>query len=276
MFLFFGYRIRETPSVWGGPLITALDVGHGFDEDAIAKSKQPPLQSPVGVDGSNRVDNDGMLRIVKKEGFLFDCVDLCIEEGSKNCILGHSGCGKTTLLKLLSKQLSPPVEGKIHHASGVRVAYFDAEVIEEMIGSTSTSTSTTPLQFLTDRFPTKSEQDIRGQLTNFGLSPKIQAKSPIGFLSGGEKARFVLATIMFDDPPVLCMDNPTCHLDVESVQALSYGLRHWNGTLVMVCHDASFIRSLGDDVKCAVLIPEEGKLRRVEGGIDAYLRSFQY
>jgi ATP-binding cassette subfamily F protein 3 len=216
-------------------------------------------------------EEDAEFRIVKKDGFLFDCVDFCVEEGSRNCVLGPAASGKSTLMKVFAKRISP-VEGKVHHASGVRVGYFDAEIVEDVIASVSSTT--TALQFLTQQYTQKTEQDLRGHLTAFGLSPTTQAKTPICYLSGGEKCRFVLATIMMDDPPVLCLDDPTSHLDVESVQAFIYGLRQWNGTLVMVSQDANFLRSL-ENVKCVVLMPDEGKLRRIDGGMDAYLKSFQ-
>ena len=111
-------------------------------------------------------------------------------------------------------------------------------------------------------------------MTSFGLSPTAQSKTPVCHLSGGEQCRFVLATIMVEIPPVLCLDDPTCHLDVESVQALVYGLRQWNGTLILVSQDANFLRSL-ENVKCVVIMPHEGKIRRIDGGMDVYLKSFR-
>lgn len=253
------FEFRKTTCTWNEPLITALEIGHGFDEDA--------MRANTEISG----ENDGEFRIVKKAGYLFDCVDLCIEEGSRNCILGPTASGKSTLLQILAKQKSP-VEGTVYHASGVRVGYFDLQRVSRIISSMDEST--TALQYLTAQYPKKTEQDLRGQLTAFGLSPINQAKTSVCHLSSGEKCRFVLAAIMMDDPPILCLDDPTSHLDVGSVQALIYGLRQWNGTLVMVSQDANFLRSL-EDVKCVVIMPEEGKVRRLEGGIDAYLKSFR-
>lgn len=123
-----------------------------------------------------------------------------------------------------------------------------------------------------ERFPEKTEKDIRGELTAFGLSPK-QASTNVKFLSGGERSRLCLASLMLNDPQVLIMDEPTSHLDVESVEALIYGLKKWNGTLVMVSHDANFLRSLGGN--CFVIVKDEGKLRRIPDGIDSYLKTFR-
>jgi ATPase subunit of ABC transporter with duplicated ATPase domains len=260
----FPYRFPKITCTWGEPLITLLDVGHGFDLKA-SSSKDEPEQSNDAV-----VDIGNELKIVKKNGFLFDCVDVCIEEGSKNCILGPMASGKSSLLKILAKRLDP-VEGSVHHAAGIRVGYFDPDVVDAIISSVSSST--TALDYLRAQYPSKTEQDLRSHLKAFGVSSTIQEKTPICYLSGGEKFRFVLASIMMEVPPILIMDNPTSNLDVDSVQAMIYGLRQWNGTLVMVSQDFHFLRNL--DVKCAVITPEEGKLRRVEGGIDSYLKFFK-
>ena len=130
----------------------------------------------------------------------------------------------------------------------------------------------TPLSLLTELYPSKTEQDLRGELTNFGLSPQ-QALTNIRFLSGGERSRLCLAVLMLKEPQVLILDEPTSHLDVESVEALIYGLKKWSGTLIMVSHDANLIRSLGGD--CYVIMEEEGKLRRIHGGVDSYLKAFE-
>lgn len=232
-----------------------MDVGHGYE-----------------VNDTNTLEEEATTTssIVKKPGFLFDCVDLCIDEGSVNCILGANGNGKSTLLRLLAKK-EQPLEGKVHHAHGVNVACFDQHAVDDLIYGHSDN-MTTALSLLTERFPKKSEQDIRGELTAFGLSPK-QASTKVQFLSGGERCRLCLASLMLSDPHVLIMDEPTSHLDVESVEALVYGLKQWNGTLVMVSHDANFIRSLGGN--CYVIMKEEGKIRRVPDGIDSYLKTFR-
>jgi ATPase subunit of ABC transporter with duplicated ATPase domains len=213
-------------------------------------------------------------KIQKRDGYLFDCVDICIEEGSLNCILGQS-ISTSSLLQILAKQLAP-VEGTVQHASGMNVGYCDLQFINKLVftaGQTMTA-----LEFLMQQYPQKSENEIRGHLTGLGLSPTCHGKTPLRYLSGGETFRFALARIMMDDPPILFLDHPTSSLDVESVQALSHGLRQWNGTVVMCSLDASFLRSL-DDMNYYVLVPEEGKLRRIvqDGGvfgIDTYLKTF--
>lgn len=254
----YNRSFRNTSSTWGVPLIMAMDVGHGYGVDATSFTEK--IEE---VDSSRS-------GIVKKPGFLFDCVDLCIDEGSVTCVLGANGIGKSTLLRLLAKK-ETPLEGKIHHAHNVNIGYFDQHAVDYLIDVHSDKTMTA-LSLLKESFPTKTEQDIRGQLTAFGLSPK-QTATNVQFLSGGERSRLCLATLMLNDPQVLIMDEVTSHLDVESVEALVYGLKRWNGTVIMVSHDANFIRSLGGT--CYVIMKEEGKIRRIPDGIDSYLKTFR-
>jgi len=259
------FVLPKVNSRWGEPLITAFDVGYGI-EDEIAKAKSMTPQP----------DNTEFT-IVKRDGFLFDCVDLCVEEGSRNCILGP-GVSTSYLIRILAKRLAP-VEGTVHHSSGLGIGYCDFREISETFSGADRAI--TALELLCGLYPKKDEKEIRGHLTAFGLSPTGQTKTPLACLSGGESFRFAFAKIMLDNPPVLCLEHPTSHLDVESVQALAHGLRQWNGTLIMVCHDASFLRSL-ENVRCVVVVPEEGKVRRIIDddrggmqGMDAYLKTLQ-
>ena len=219
--------------------------------------------------------------IVKRPGYLFDCVDLCVEEGSVYCLLGPA-LHTVSLLKLLAKKQNvKPTEGTVHHASGLTIGYYGQNNAEEPDGfggmNTTRPIENTVLEVLLELFPAQNEQTIRGHLTSFGLSPTSQAKTPLACLSGGEYFRFQLAKMMLTKPHVICLEHPTSQLDVESVEALSYGVRHWNGTVILICQDANFLRSL-HTVNMYVIIPEEGKVRRIvdDGtmkGMDSYLQS---
>jgi ATP-binding cassette subfamily F protein 3 len=262
------FVFRNTTCTWGEPLITSLDVGHGYQVVA-THGTITHQDEPIVVEKPNAGSTSDQLMIVKKKGFLFDCVDLCVEEKSKVCILGENSCGKSTLLRILAKK-ELPLEGTVYHASGLSIGYFDQQIIDGMMEDLG---DTTALSYLVKEFPKKTEQDLRGELTSFGLNP-TQASTCVKFLSGGERSRLALVRLMLDNPPVLFLDDPTSNLDVESVEAMIHGLSRWNGTLVFVSHDANFIRSL-QDVKCFVIVQEEGKLRRIQGGIDAYLKAFK-
>mmetsp|Transcript_29775 Transcript_29775/g.72109 ORF Transcript_29775/g.72109 Transcript_29775/m.72109 type:complete len:751 (-) Transcript_29775:32-2284(-) len=268
------------PSQWGEPLVVAYDVAYRDPNETSSSdimTEELLTRDEEGiVSTSNDQTNENLVfQVVKCDGFCFDCVDICIEENSLNCILGPTELS-SYLLKILAKRLSP-TEGTVHHASGINIGFIDSVIMEQFKNELE-STTMTALEYLSKICTGKSQEELRAYLTSFGMSSDSQTKTPACCLSGGETFRFVLAAQMIDKPPVLFLDSPTSHLDVDSVHALSYALQKWNGTLVMVCHDASFLRSL-DQVKCVVIVPEEGKVRRIvqeegSGSIDSYLNSF--
>lgn len=238
------FDFRDATSTWGDePLVSVMDVGYGYDGE-------------VGGGPPNLV---------------FDCVDLSIREGSRTTILGENGSGKTSLLSIIAGETTPSV-GSVHFATGVGVGYFRQHSVDNLLCNIGISADgegmVTPLSFLMDKFPSKPEQEVRGELTRFGLSPK-QAGTNVRFLSGGERCRMCMVSIALESPQLLVIDEISNHLDVESVEALIYGLRKWKGTVVMASHDANLIREVGGE--CYVLF--DGRLRRLEG-IDSYLRIF--
>ena len=179
--------------------------------------------------------------------------------------------GKSTLLSIIAGEVTPSV-GSVHVASGLKIGHFHQHSVDNLIcdvGSDDDGNIVTPLSFLANDFPSKSEQEIRGELVRFGLSVK-QASTNVRFLSGGERCRMCMVSMMLESPDLLVIDEITNHLDVESVNALIYGLRKWNGTLVMASHDANLIREIGGESFALF----DGNLRRIGGGVDAYLRVF--
>ena len=233
------FDFANVSSTWGDePLVMVMDVGHGYDG-----------------------------------GPIFDCVDLSIREGSRTTVLGENGSGKTSLLSIIAGSISPTA-GTVHFANGITIGHFRQHAVDRLssdlvVASDNGGGVVTPLSFLAGKFPSTSEQDIRGEITRFGLSPK-QAATNVRFLSGGERCRVCMVSMMLESPQLLVIDEVSNHLDVESVSALIYGLRKWNGTIVMASHDANLIREMGGD--SYVLF--DGKLMRLDGGIDAYLRVF--
>lgn len=240
------FDFQNTTNVWGDePLVSIMDVGHGYDEES--KSNWTELDH------------------VSSAKLIFDCVDISIREGSRITILGENGSGKTTLLSIISGELSPS-QGQVHFASGLKIAHFHQHAVDDLMydqGGTVTAHS-----YLSDRFKHLSKEQVTQALVRFGLSLK-QASTNIRFLSGGERCRLCMADIMLEKPDLIVVDE-ILHLDVESVEALIYGLNKWNGTLVMASHDANLIRSIGADT----FVLYDGTLRRVANGIDSYLEIF--
>ena len=240
------FDFRDTTSRWGDePLVMVMDVGHSYDISTTS--------------GSN-------LKLI------FDCVDLAIREGSRTTILGENGAGKSTLLSIIAGEIMPSV-GTVHFVNGINIGHFHQHAVDHLFanlcGRSTSNGIVTPLSFLMEKFPSKTEHEIRGELTRFGLSPK-QAATNVRFLSGGERCRMCMANMMLDAPQLLILDEISNHLDVESVEALIYGLNKWNGTIVLASHDANLVRSIGGE--SYVLF--DGMLRRIDGGIDTYLKVF--
>ena len=209
---------------------------------------------------------------MKSYPLLFEGVDLSIAEKSKTFIIGENGSGKSTLLRILARVLSPS-QGKVQHANKLQVGYFDQKMTDDLLDGESIQSGipfATALSILREEFLDKTEQELRGELTSFGIGPS-QATSRLAFLSGGERCRVCLARIMLRNPEVLLLDEVTNHLDVESVEALIYGLKQWNGTFVLVSHDANLIREIGG----TCYIVKQRRVLRMIGGIDAYVKALQ-
>ena len=245
------FDFYDSNNEWGDePLASIMDVGHGFFNSE-------------GKSESSRCSNNN-------KRLIFDCVDISIREGSRTTILGENGSGKSTLLSIISGELTPSV-GTVHFASGVKIAHFHQHSVDDLIyneGDNGGTTVVTAFSYLADRFPHQSEQQITEALSRFGLNLK-QARTNVRFLSGGERCRLCMVSICMQKPDLLVIDEITNHLDVESVEALIYGLNKWKGTLVLASHDANLIRSIGADT----FVLFNGSLRRVDG-IDSYLKIF--
>jgi ATPase subunit of ABC transporter with duplicated ATPase domains len=260
------FRFRPCMSRWNEPLIVASDV---------------ELRVAARHTHKNNDEADVMTVV-------FDCVDFCLKEGGTHILVGAMASGKTSLLRILAKIL-PPTAGDVLHAPALNVVLVDRESVA-MTRTTTISNANdarvhaTVLSFMTNSHPSRSAQDIREQLANFGLGPD-RVETAVGSLSDGEMFRLYLASATLQqEVHVLMLDDPTAFLDVDSIDALVHGLNEWNGTLIVSSHDANFIRSLADNnndddggagaLETFALLPREQKLRRVPGGIDEYLRSY--
>jgi len=249
------FVFHNTTNIWGDePLISVCDVGHGYNDNenksCWTEQEEPTPNTP------------------NENNLIFDCVDISIREGSRITILGENGSGKTTLLSIISGALSPTI-GQVHYASGLKIAHYHQHSVDDLMYGSDSKEIVTALSYLQGRFPKLSEQQLtEAALSKFGLNLK-QASTNIRFLSGGEKCRLCMSSIALEKPDLLVVDEITNHLDVESVEALIYGLNKWNGTLVLASHDANLIRSINADT----YVLFDGSLRRVDG-IDSYLQIF--
>lgn len=192
------------------------------------------------------------------ENLILDSIKLNLVPGSRIGLLGKNGAGKSTLIKLLSGELMPQ-QGEISLAKGVKLGYFAQHQLEYLRADES------PLQHLQRQAPKELEQHLRDYLGGFGFHGD-QVKSPIVQFSGGEKARLVLALMVWERPNLLLLDEPTNHLDLDMRQALTTALIDFEGALVVVSHDRHLLRATTDDL----YLVHNGKVENFAGDLDDY------
>ncbi len=186
---------------------------------------------------------------------VLDSIKFNLAPGSRIGLLGRNGAGKSTLIKLLAGTLEPQ-SGKIALAKGIKLGYFAQHQLEFLRADES------PLQHMNRMAPQEYDQALRDYLGGFGFQGDKVTEHTERF-SGGEKARLVLALIVWQRPNLLLLDEPTNHLDLDMRQALTEALIDFEGALVVVSHDRHLLRSTTDDfylVHDRLVEPFEGDL----------------
>ncbi len=187
-------------------------------------------------------------------------VNVKVMAGDRVGLLGANGAGKSTFIKSLVGELSP-MRGGVERARDLQTAYFAQHQIEQLRGDES------PLSFLRRLEPNTPERKLRSFLGGFAFVGDA-AMAPIGPLSGGEKARLVLAAIIRQKPNLLLLDEPTNHLDLEMRHALGVALQGFEGALVLVSHDRHLLHSVCDSLK----LIHDGRIDEYSGDLDDYAR----
>ena len=167
---------------------------------------------------------------------VFAGVDLAVDRGSRVVVLGFNGAGKTTLLKLLAGVERTDGEGGIVSGYGLKVGYFAQE-------HDTIDPDATVWENAIQACPEAGEQDLRGLLGAFMFSGE-QLNQPAGTLSGGEKTRLALATLVSSRANVLLLDEPTNNLDPQSREQVLNALRTYPGAVILVTHDPGAVRAL--------------------------------
>ncbi|MEQ9873312.1 ABC transporter ATP-binding protein [Pectobacterium brasiliense] len=189
---------------------------------------------------------------------ILESIKLNLVPGSRIGLLGHNGAGKSTLIKLLAGTLAP-LQGEIGLAKGVKLGYFAQHQLEFLRADES------PLQHLVRLAERETEQQLRDYLGGFGFQGDKVTEITERF-SGGEKARLVLALIVWQRPNLLLLDEPTNHLDLDMRQALTEALIDFEGALVVVSHDRHLIRSTTDDL----YLVHDQKVEPFDGDLEDY------
>jgi len=168
---------------------------------------------------------------------LFKDVDLMLEVGQRLAIIGPNGIGKTTFLKTLTREMLVQ-SGEVKWSENANIGYYAQDNNEEFTLGQSL------FEWMSQwREPTDDDQVVRGILGRMLFSQDDINKS-VSALSGGEKGRMMFGKLMMQKPNVLIMDEPTNHMDMESIEALNLALENYEGTLVFVSHDREFVSSL--------------------------------
>ncbi len=171
---------------------------------------------------------------------ILEKIRLNLVPGSRIGLLGRNGAGKSTLIKLLSGELAA-ASGTFNYSQGVKIGYFAQHQLETL------HPEETPLQHMMQIAPDKNELELRNYLGSFGFQGD-KALEKVAPFSGGEKARLVLALIVWQKPNLLLLDEPTNHLDLDMRQALTMALQTFEGAMVIVSHDRYLLRATADDL----------------------------
>ncbi|NLZ42548.1 MAG: ATP-binding cassette domain-containing protein, partial [Comamonadaceae bacterium] len=216
------------------PVLTAADFSFEFREP-------PALPDPMLV----LADVHCGYRTAAADGAdvtILDDVNRTVRAGQRIGILGANGQGKSTLVKTIAGVL-PPLAGRITEGKGLAIGYFAQQEMDLL------AEDDTPLERMVrlarEVSPQAREQELRNFLGQFRFDGE-RVHQRVGTLSGGERARLVLATIVWQRPNLLLLDEPTNHLDLDTREALSLALNEFEGTVLLVSHDRALLREVCD------------------------------
>ncbi|BCH15797.1 ABC-F family ATP-binding cassette domain-containing protein [Mesorhizobium sp. L-2-11] len=171
---------------------------------------------------------------------IYEGLDFQVRRRERWCVMGINGAGKSTLLKLVAGA-SEPDNGTVARGPSVTMGYFAQHAMEVLEGERSV------FQTLEGAFPQAGQAPLRALAGCFGFSgDEIEKKCRV--LSGGEKARLVMALMLFDPPNLLVLDEPTNHLDIATKEMLITALSQYEGTMLFVSHDRHFLAALSNRV----------------------------
>ncbi|HEY6512860.1 MAG TPA: ATP-binding cassette domain-containing protein [Burkholderiaceae bacterium] len=225
----FQFEFRE-PASLPNPMLNLRDVRCGYGNDAI------------------------ILRSVTRS----------VTAGQRIGVLGANGQGKSTLVKTITGALQP-LGGSMSVGKGLVIGYFAQQEMDLL------NEDDTPLQMMTRLSRTLGaearEQDLRNFLGQFSF-PGEMVHQRVGTLSGGERARLVLCTIVYQRPNLLLLDEPTNHLDLTTREALSMALNEFEGSVMLVSHDRALLREVCDEFWLVV----DGGVEELDADLDEYQR----
>ena len=185
-------------------------------------------------------------------------LNLRIDQDDRIALLGQNGNGKSTFAKLIAGKLGP-LSGHVYGQKRVDVGYFAQHQLDEL------NPAETPYDIMLKLMPEATEAQRRTRLGTYGFSAD-KADTKCANLSGGEKARLLLALAAFHGPHLLILDEPTNHLDVDSREMLVHALTEYEGAVILISHDRHLIEATAD----RLWVVRNGAIKPYDDDIDAY------
>jgi ATP-binding cassette subfamily F protein 3 len=182
--------------------------------------------------------------------------------GQRIGILGANGQGKSTLVKTIAHEI-PLISGEVTEGKGLSIGYFAQQELDVL--SLGDGPLMHMIRLARDVGPQAREQELRDFLGSFRFVGDMVTQA-VGSLSGGEKARLVLAMLVWQRPNLLLLDEPTNHLDLTTREALSMALNEFEGTVMLVSHDRALLREVCDEF----WLVSEGTIKPFDGDLDDY------
>ncbi|KAF8867318.1 putative translation initiation regulator [Acephala macrosclerotiorum] len=193
-----------------------------------------------------------------KDKLLLRNVDLDVQLDSRIGIVGPNGAGKTTVLKLLIGKLTP-TSGLISQNPRLRIGFFAQHHVDAL------DLTTSAVGFMAKNFPGKQDEEYRRHLGAFGITG-MTGLQKMELLSGGQKSRVAFACLSLTNPHILVLDEPSNHLDIEAMDALSTALQQFQGGVLMVSHDVTMLQT----VCTSLWVCDNGTVEKFPGDVQAY------
>jgi len=193
-----------------------------------------------------------------KDNILLRNVDLDVQLDSRIGIVGPNGAGKTTVLKLLIGKLQPTT-GVISQNPRLRVGFFAQHHVDAL------DLNDSAVGFMAKNYPGRTDEEYRRQLGAFGITG-MTGLQKMEFLSGGQKSRVAFACLALTNPHILVLDEPSNHLDIEAMDALSAALKEFQGGVLMVSHDVTMLQT----VCTSLWVCDHGSVEKFPGDVQAY------
>ena len=187
-------------------------------------------------------------------------IDLRLDADDRIALLGANGEGKSTLSKLIAGRLQP-MAGTVNHGPKLRIGFFAQHQLDELVPGES------PFQHLQRLRPKDTPLAVKTRLGGAGFGADI-VDNPVEGLSGGQKARLLMTMAAIDAPHILILDEPTNHLDIESRAALIQALNSYQGTVILVSHDAHLVEMVADQL----WLVQDGRVVEFDGDMADYQR----